>query len=91
MSNKKKGGVLPPISGMAGLRMQEAMQKATRSKQMPVPSAPPLPSPMPRSIPSPSEVPMPRFSYKGGSYVIHTGKRGGKYIIVNGTKRYIPA
>jgi hypothetical protein len=27
--------------------------------------------------------------YKGGSYVVHIGKRGGKYIVVKGTKVYV--
>ena len=27
--------------------------------------------------------------YKGGSYVVRTGSKGGKYIMVKGEKRYI--
>jgi hypothetical protein len=30
-----------------------------------------------------------RYTYKGHSYVIRTGKRGGKYILYNGEKKYI--
>ena len=30
-----------------------------------------------------------RKSYKGGSYVVHTGVRGGKYILVKGEKIYL--
>lgn len=29
------------------------------------------------------------MSYKGGSYVVHTGRRGGKYIKVGDRKIYL--
>jgi hypothetical protein len=31
----------------------------------------------------------PVMSYKGGSYVVHTGRRGGKYIKVGDRKIYL--
>jgi hypothetical protein len=30
-----------------------------------------------------------KMSYKGGSYVVHTGRRGGKYIKVGDRKIYL--
>ena len=30
------------------------------------------------------------FKYNGGWYKIKTGPKGGKYILVNGVKKYMP-
>ena len=30
-----------------------------------------------------------KVKYQGGYYTIHTGEKGGKYIVVNGEKKYL--
>jgi hypothetical protein len=30
-----------------------------------------------------------KFRYQGGYYKVHTGEKGGKYILVNGEKKYL--
>jgi hypothetical protein len=44
---------------------------------------------LPTPAPTPASGGKAKKTYKGGSYVVHIGKRGGKYINVKGKKVYI--
>ena len=89
MKGKQDGGFFPSaVYGKAGLKTQKDMEKAMKEAAKKAKNET-------RSVPSPSEVPMPKtlktllMPYRGGSYVIHTGVRGGKYIMVNNNKVYL--